>query len=59
VRTSSTSIDQVTLAFTQLDINNPDHKQILDLFNAQAFIVTENGNYLQIESVGQDIGLIN
>jgi phosphonate transport system substrate-binding protein len=52
-------IDQVTLAFTQLDINNPDHKQILDLFNAQAFIVTENGNYLQIESVGQDIGLIN
>ena len=52
-------IEQVTQAFTQLDANNPDHKQILDLFSAEAFIVTENGNYLQIETVGQDIGLIN
>jgi phosphonate transport system substrate-binding protein len=52
-------IAQVTQAFTQLDINNPDHKEILDLFSAEAFIVTENGNYLQIETVGQDIGLIN
>ena len=52
-------IEQVTQAFTQLDVNNPDHKQILDLFSAEAFIVTENGNYLQIETVGQDIGLIN
>jgi phosphonate transport system substrate-binding protein len=52
-------IARVTQAFTQLDINNPDHKEILDLFSAEAFIVTENGNYLQIETVGQDIGLIN
>jgi phosphonate transport system substrate-binding protein len=52
-------IDRVTLAFTQLDIDTPDHKEILDLFSAQAFIVTENGNYLQIETVGQDVGLIN
>ena len=52
-------IDRVTRAFIQLDIDNPDHKEILDLFSAQAFILTENGNYLQIESVGQDIGLIN
>lgn len=52
-------IAQVTQAFTQLDVNNPDHKEILDLFSAEAFIVTENGNYLQIETVGQDIGLIN
>lgn len=52
-------IDQVTRAFTTLDINNPDHKNILDLFSAQAFIVTENNNYLQIEAVGQEVGLIN
>jgi len=52
-------ITRVSQAFTQLDIDNPDHKEILDLFSAQAFIVTENGNYLQIESVGQEIGLVN
>ena len=52
-------ITRVSQAFTQLDIDNPDHKEILDLFSAQAFIVTKNGNYLQIESVGQEIGLIN
>lgn len=52
-------ITRVSQAFTQLDIDNPDHKEILDLFSAQAFIVTENGNYLQIESIGQEIGLIN
>ena len=52
-------ITNVSSAFTRLDIDNPDHKEILDLFSAQAFIVTEDGNYLQIESVGQEIGLIN
>ena len=52
-------ITRVSQAFTQLDIDNPDHKEILDLFSAQAFIITEDGNYLQIESVGQEIGLIN
>ena len=52
-------ITRVSQAFTQLNIDNPDHKEILDLFSAQAFIVTEDGNYLQIESVGQEIGLIN
>ena len=52
-------ITRVSQAFTQLDIDNPDHKEILDLFSAQAFIVTEDGNYLQIESIGQEIGLIN
>jgi phosphonate transport system substrate-binding protein len=51
-------VDRVTQAFTQLDNNNPDHKEILDLFSAERFIVTENGNYLQIETVGRDIGLI-
>jgi len=51
-------IERVTQAFTQLDLNNPDHKDILDLFSAEKFIVTENGNYIQIETVGRDIGMI-
>jgi phosphonate transport system substrate-binding protein len=52
-------IADVTRTFTRLDLSNPAHKEILDLFSAQAFIVTENGNYLEIESIGQEIGLIN
>lgn len=51
-------VDLVTQSFTQLEINNPDHKEILDLFSAEKFILTENGNYIQIESVGREIGLI-
>ena len=31
-------IERVTQAFTQLDLNNPDHKEILDLFSAEKFI---------------------
>lgn len=52
-------IEKVTQAFTQLDINNPDHQAILDLFSAENFIVTENGNYIEIETVGREIGKIN
>ena len=52
-------IERVTKAFTQLDSDNPDHKEILDLFSAEKFIVTENGNYIEIETVGRDIGMIN
>ena len=52
-------IEHVTQAFTQLDSDNPDHKEILDLFSAEKFIVTENGNYIEIETVGRDIGMIN
>ena len=52
-------IERVTQAFTQLDINNPEHKEILDLFSAEKFIVTENGNYLEIETIGRETGKIN
>jgi phosphonate transport system substrate-binding protein len=51
-------IPRVTQAFTQLDLNNPHHKEILDLFSAEKFIVTESGNYFQIETVGREIGMI-
>ena len=49
---------KVADAFVALDIANPDHKEILDLFSAEKFIATANDNYLQIEAVGREIGLI-
>lgn len=52
-------IERVTQAFTQLDNNNPEHQEILDLFSAEKFIVTENGNYIEIETIGREIGKIN
>lgn len=51
--------ERVTAAFVKLDINNPDHKEILDLFGAEKFIPTNNDNYTQIEAVGREIGKIN
>ena len=49
---------KVTDAFVNLDASNPEHAEILDLFGAEKFVVTENDNYLQIESVGREIGQI-
>lgn len=52
-------IPNVSKAFLNLDPENPEHAEILDLFSAEKFIVTQNDNYLQIEAVGRDIGMIN
>lgn len=49
---------RLTDAFLELDIENPEHKEILDLFSAEKFIATSNDNYLQIEAVGREIGII-
>ena len=49
---------QVSQAFLKLDPNNPEHKDILDLFNAERFIATQNDKYLEIEAVGREIGRI-
>ncbi len=49
---------RVTQAFLNLDQGNPEHKQILDLFSAERFIVTQNENYLQIEAVAREIGKV-
>ncbi|MGD8752891.1 MAG: putative selenate ABC transporter substrate-binding protein [Anaerolineales bacterium] len=51
-------VARVTQAFLDLDQSNPEHQQILDLFNAERFIVTENENYLQIEAVAREIGKV-
>ncbi len=49
---------RVTDAFLKLDATNPEQAEILDLFNADKFIATENDNYVQIEAIGHEIGRI-
>lgn len=50
--------DRFVESLTSLDSANPDQAEILELFGAGSFIVTENGNYAAIESVGRETGLI-
>lgn len=50
--------DKVQQALLKLDPNNPDHKEILELFGATQFIPTQNENYAEIEAVGRQIGKI-
>ena len=50
---------RVVQAFLNLDKDNPDHQKILELFDAEKFIVTENDNYLEIEAIGRELGKIN
>ncbi|MGD8404237.1 MAG: putative selenate ABC transporter substrate-binding protein [Anaerolineales bacterium] len=51
-------VGRVQEAFLKLDPSVPEQKEILDLFGAQKFIITENANYDQIEAVGREIGKI-
>lgn len=50
--------DKVVQAFLDLDPADPEHKAILDLFGAEAFVETTNENYAEIEEVGRSLGLI-
>jgi len=49
---------KVQAALLKLDPNNPEQKEILELFGAAKFIKTDNANYKQIEAVGREIGKI-
>ena len=51
-------IERLVDAFLALDPANPGHKAILDLFSADAFILTENDNYIQIETIARALGRI-
>lgn len=51
-------VSKLQKAFFALDPAVPEQKEILDLFGAQKFVATENGNYQQIEAIGQAIGLL-
>ncbi len=58
IRYGEDFVARVKEAFLDLDPNNPEDKEILDLFGATRFIPTENANYAQIESVAREIGKI-
>ncbi|MEC4894535.1 MAG: putative selenate ABC transporter substrate-binding protein [Oscillatoria sp. PMC 1051.18] len=51
-------VSKVQTALINLDPNNPEEKEILELFGANKFIPTSNANYDQIEQVGRKIGKI-
>jgi len=41
-----------------LDMSLEEHQEILELFSTERFIVSENANYLVIEQVARDLGII-
>ena len=41
-----------------LDLNLEEHEEILELFNTERFIPTENSNYQAIEAVAKELGII-
>jgi len=45
-------------ALLKLDPRIPEHKEILELLDANKFVTTQNSNYAQIEQVGREIGKI-
>lgn len=51
-------VKKVQNAFLKLDPNVPEHKEILELLEADKFISTKNSNYAQIEAIGREIGKI-
>lgn len=51
-------VERARRAFLALDAGVPEEKEILDLFGAERFISTENGNYRRIEEIGREIGKI-
>ncbi|HWH35217.1 MAG TPA: putative selenate ABC transporter substrate-binding protein [Acidimicrobiales bacterium] len=50
--------DDVTAALVELDPAEPDDAEILELFGAERFIETDDGNYDQIEEVARQLGLV-
>lgn len=49
---------RLTTALTRLDPARPADKETLELFGAQRFVPTEDGNYAQIEAIGRELGMI-
>ncbi|NJL86888.1 MAG: putative selenate ABC transporter substrate-binding protein [Leptolyngbyaceae cyanobacterium SM1_1_3] len=50
--------EKVQAALLNLDPANPEHQEILELFGAEKFVETQNGNYAQIEQIAREIGKI-
>lgn len=55
------TVDRIVEALLQLDERAGDDEQlaeVLDLFEAERFIPTEDANYSEIEAVARDLGLV-
>ena len=50
--------ERLQSALLSLDPSDEREGEILDLFQASAFVPTDNGNYENIESVARDLGII-
>ena len=50
--------EKIRSALLRLDPAVPGEKRLLDLFETDSFITTENGNYLAIEQTARGLGLI-
>ena len=50
--------DPAKIQKAMLDLNSEEHEEILDLFNTERFIPTENDNYKAIETVARTLGII-
>ena len=50
--------EKLQAALIELDSEVPEEKELLDLFGANQFIPTVNGNYAEIEAIGRQIGKI-
>jgi phosphonate transport system substrate-binding protein len=50
--------EKITKAFLDLNMNNPEGKEILTLNRATRYVATKNENYKQFEEAGRMMGLI-
>ena len=41
-----------------LNLNQEEHREILDLFSTERFVTTDNRNYRDLEAVARDLGMI-
>ena len=51
-------VAKLKAAFTKLNADNAEQKEIMSFFGAKTFIETKNENYAAIEKVGREIGKI-
>lgn len=54
----ATLVKKISNAFLKLDINNPSHKELMELQRASKYITTKSSNYDDIEKAARTAGLI-
>lgn len=50
--------ERLVAAFTELDDAGPVGEEILELFGADRFVETDDGNYREIEEIARELGLV-